>query len=192
MTRDELEFSISQYVDGTLGDAERDAVDERLARDAEARELLAEYHSLQGVLASEPMPQMDWVALSDRISSAVSREPLPAQSYKINQWFAPARIAIAASVLIAAGIGFGVLRNTSTTQTTVAAPQPISIVATAPAEQPVSISSEPVRVAIGPSAALQDEPIILRYADTVVQRSSKALIVSAVPVGQDSSSLAPF
>ena len=41
MTRDELEFSISQYLDGTLGARERDALDERLATDAEARALLA-------------------------------------------------------------------------------------------------------------------------------------------------------
>jgi anti-sigma factor RsiW len=190
MTRDELEFSISQYLDGTLGDAERDALDERLATDAEARAILGEYESLQRMLVAEPLPQMDWEALSNRISTAVSREELPAQSYKIGQWFSPARLAIAASALIAAGIGFSVLREQPASGPVIAA-QPISIVATTPVSEPVQVSSEPVRVAIGPSPTLQNEPIILRYADAVVQRSSKALIVSAAPAGQDTS-LTPF
>ena len=191
MTRDELEFSISQYLDGTLGDAQRDALDERLAMDADARALLAEYQSLQGTLVADALPEMDWEALSNRISAAVSREALPAQSYKINSWFSPARLAIAASALIAAGIGFSVLRDKQPTTGPAIAVQPISIVATTPVSQPVQISSDPIRIAIGPSPTVQDEPIILRYADTVVQRSSKALIVSAAPAGQDTL-LTPF
>jgi hypothetical protein len=39
---------------------------------------------------------------------------------------------------------------------------------------------------IGPSADAENETIFVRYADTLVQRPSKALIVSAAPAGQDS------
>lgn len=190
MTRDELEFSISQYLDGTLADAERNALDERLATDAEARAILGEYESLQRALVADALPLVNWDALSNRISAAVSGEEMPAQSYKISQWFSPARLAIAASALIAAGIGFSVLRDRSTSGPEIAV-QPISIVVTTPVSQPVQVTSDPIRVAIGPSPTLRDEPVILRYADTVVQRSSKALIVSAAPAAQDTL-LAPF
>src|SRR5687768_923655 len=98
MTRDELEFSISQYLDGTLPAAERDALETRLGSDAEARALYAEYESLQGVFKAAPLPAVRWDAFAQQISAAVAREEMPAQSYKLTSWFRPARLAIAASV----------------------------------------------------------------------------------------------
>src|SRR4051812_19493282 len=101
MTRDELEFSISQYLDGTLAVAERDALEERLATDAEAREVYAEYEALNGALAAAPaVPEIDWDAFAGKISAAVAREALPEQSYKISAWLGrPMRLAgIAASL----------------------------------------------------------------------------------------------
>jgi anti-sigma factor RsiW len=41
MSTDQLEFSISQYLDGTLPADEQAALEERLATDAQARELFA-------------------------------------------------------------------------------------------------------------------------------------------------------
>jgi hypothetical protein len=46
-------------------------------------------------------------------------------------------------------------------------------------------------IAVGPPPSTGNAPIVLRYADTVVQRPSKALIVSAAPAAQDSL-LTPF
>jgi anti-sigma factor RsiW len=193
VTRDELEFSISQYVDGTLVARERDVLDERLATDAKARTLLAEYESLQGVLAAAPMPDVRWEQLAGQISEAVAREEKPAQSYKISAWLKPMRLAIAASVLVAAGITFTVLRpnDVSDKPGTTIAGVPMKIVKvdqTTPGATAVAIANpEAVRVAIvEPAAAAPGEqPAVLRYADSVVQRPSKALIVSAAPVGQD-------
>ncbi len=193
MTRDELEFSISQYVDGTLGARERDALDERLATDAEARALVSEYQSLQTVLAAAPMPNVRWEQLAGHISAAVAHEEAPAQSYKISAWLKPLRLAIAASVLIAAGVTFTMLRPSGdgTKPAPVIASAPTRIVkvdqgASGGAAVPVT-NTEAVRVAIvEPAAAAPGEqPAVLRYADSVVQRPSKALIVSAAPVGQD-------
>jgi anti-sigma-K factor RskA len=185
MTRDELEFSISQYLDGTLAAAERDALETRLASDAEARAVFAEYQSLQSALAAAPLPDVDWDRLRQEISAAVAREEMPAQSYKISQWLRPVRLALAASVLVvAAAIGFSLLRNRAG-QTPIAE-KPISIVKVdASASESGAASTEPLRIAVGPAAGERDEPIVLRYADSVVQRPSKALIVSAAPAGQD-------
>jgi negative regulator of sigma E activity len=194
VTRDELEFSISQYLDGTLGTRERDALDERLATDAVARELYAEYQALQGVLAAAPVPAVDWNAFAARVSGAVAREEMPAQSYKIARWLQPARLAIAASVLVAAGIGFAVLKSMPGVKPT-PTPQPTSIVRVdgVPADATVAVvvSNAPVQVVVGPSPDAAKQPIFVRYDDTVVRRPSKALIVSAAPAAQDNP-LAPF
>ena len=71
MTRDELEFSISQYLDGTLPEAQRPALEARLAEDAEAQAILAEERALTRLLRSEPLPEVRW----DGLSSAGTRAP---------------------------------------------------------------------------------------------------------------------
>src|SRR5688500_9430714 len=105
MTRDELEFSISQYLDGTLAEAERSALDERLSRDAEARALLAEYQRLDVTLKAAPLPQIRWDRLAESISTAVAEQEAPAQSYQISRWLrSPMRLAVAASAVLALGL----------------------------------------------------------------------------------------
>src|SRR5688500_6358436 len=112
MPRDELEFSISQYLDGTLPAAERDALETRLGSDAEARALYAEYESLQGVLkAAVALPEVRWDSFAQHISAAVAREEMPAQSYKLANWFRPARLAIAASVLVVGAVAFTLINR---------------------------------------------------------------------------------
>jgi len=205
MTRDELEFSISQYVDGTLvDDQQRSALEERLATDAEARALYAEYQTLQGVLTTSlpAMPEVDWDQFAARVSAAVDREEMPAQSYKISRWFsAPMKFAMAASVLVAGAIAFTVMRQDNSNTGTSPTNTPTQIVRVdSPGEavdtsSAVAVNASPAQpalsVAIVPPAADEDRPTVLRYADSVVQRPSRAMIVSAAPVGQDTSA-APF
>ena len=194
MNRDELEFSISQYLDGTLAAAERGALDERLATDAEARAILAEYEAVQSALASAPLPGVKWDRLAAEISANVAREELPAESYKISRWFSPAKLAIAASLLITGGIGFSILRNQGVDKPV--APTRIVQIDDAPSGPAANgpASGEPmIQIAIGPSpAAAAGEPIVLRYEDDgVVQRPSRVVIVSAAPAAQDNT-LTPF
>ena len=205
MTRDELEFSISQYVDGTLvDDQQRSALEERLATDAEARALYAEYQTLQGVLTTSlpAMPEVDWDQFAARVSAAVDREEMPAQSYKISRWFsAPMKFAMAASVLVAGAIAFTVMRQDNSNTGTSPTNTPTQIVRVdSPGEavdtsSAVAVNASPAQpaltVAIVPPAADEERPTVLRYADSVVQRPSRAMIVSAAPVGQDTSA-APF
>src|SRR5688572_6734984 len=113
MTRDELEFSISQYLDGTLVEREKVALERRLENDGEARALLAEYRrvdaALKGVSAAAPLPAVNWAGLSAEISAAVAGErtpAAPARSFRIADWIrtAPAKLAVAASALLAVGV----------------------------------------------------------------------------------------
>jgi anti-sigma factor RsiW len=73
MTRDELEFQISQSLDGTLSAEENAALQERLANDAEARELLAEYRRLNKHLARAlPLPAVNWDRLAEHLSGVIA------------------------------------------------------------------------------------------------------------------------
>jgi anti-sigma factor RsiW len=197
MTHDDLEFSISQYLDGTLAPAERDALETRLGSDAEARALYAEYESLQGALADAPLPPVRWDRLADQISAAVAREPEPAQSYRLSGWLRPARLALAASVLVVGAITFSLFNSSPTNTGVTHAVAPIRIVVKPSPEAGAAtavarvVNVEPVQVAVSAAGADGDQGLIRVYADSVVHRPSKAVIVSAAPVGQDSL-LTPF
>ena len=190
MTRDELEFSISQYLDGTLPARETDALESRLGSDAEARALFAEYESLQGVLAAAPLPAVRWDRFAEQVSAAVAREEMPAHSYQLSRWLRPARLAIAASVLVAGAIGFSLLNRGGPSGDT-GAPvtagrvEPFRIVkvdGAGTATPTAVVSPGSMRVAVGPPQAADGR----RYADTVVRRPSRAVIVSPASLGQDS------
>ena len=182
MTRDELEFSISQYLDGTLAEAEEAALESRLASDADARALLGEYRRLDRTLKAAPLPAFDYGALSDRISAAVAREAEPAQSYRLHWVRTAAALAIAACVVIAVGVGIrrlGPAGPTDPRQQAVA-PTPaverkqIIVVDAGPRSQP---STAPVEViAVGPSPAAQDGPALARYQEDLISRPSQVII----------------
>jgi anti-sigma factor RsiW len=73
MTKDQLEFAISQHLDGTLPPEERAALERLLATDADAQRLLEEYRSLDLVAKGAlPLPNVNWNKLSASISDAVA------------------------------------------------------------------------------------------------------------------------
>ena len=72
MIHDELQFAISQYLDGTLPADQVDALRKRLESDPEARQLLDEYTSLDAAMKAEPLPAMRWNALAQRIAQAAA------------------------------------------------------------------------------------------------------------------------
>jgi anti-sigma factor RsiW len=72
MTRDEIEFLISQHLDGTLSREDEAKVRELLNTSQEAQAILAEYQKLDGVLKSaKDLPAVKWDVLASTISSAV-------------------------------------------------------------------------------------------------------------------------
>jgi anti-sigma factor RsiW len=113
MNGEQLEFAISQYLDGTLPAEERAGLESRLASDASARALLDEYRRLDTIIKAhgERLPNVKWDALAEHISAAVDEiEAVPAA----RQWrIGPAVgwMAMAASLLLAVGIGWRVMHN---------------------------------------------------------------------------------
>ena len=73
MTREEMEFLISQHLDGTLSREEEAKVRELLASSEEAQGILAEYQKLDSVLKNAgQMPAVKWERLASTIAAAVS------------------------------------------------------------------------------------------------------------------------
>ena len=104
---DDLEFSISQYLDGTLPQSQRVALEERLASDPEAQAILAEDRALTDALRSMPLPDVQWGRFAESISAHIDRdleERMDRVSWRLS-WRLPTGLAIAASVLLAVGIG---------------------------------------------------------------------------------------
>ena len=118
MSDEQLQFAISQYVDGTLPPAEATALEKRLQEDPAARRLLEEYRRINDLIdVALPEPEVDWDQLSTRISAAIDREaassPVTAEepaTYRISAYvWKP--LAMAAAVLICATVALLILRN---------------------------------------------------------------------------------
>src|SRR3954452_8378117 len=163
MSPDELEYSISQYLDGTLPPLERDALEDRLASDADARAVLDEYRQLNLSLKNKlpPMPEIAWDRLAGQIQQAVATaEAPPVKTYRIGSLSWAGRLAIAAALLVVVSIGVFFANR----------PAPVSgtaVVVGPKAEQP----SGPVvaEISIGPSPQLANN---WRSGQEVVSRPS--------------------
>jgi anti-sigma factor RsiW len=79
MIDERLEFAISQYLDGDLPPQERAALEQRLAADPAARQLLEQYRSLNNAMRSAArLPPVNWQRLAQAISGAVAQQPASA------------------------------------------------------------------------------------------------------------------
>jgi anti-sigma factor RsiW len=112
LTADQLEFAISQYVDGTLPSLELAALEERLATDPAARELFGEYQRLDSVVKTAlPEPEVDWAAFQTQLNSRLAEVEAPVKHYRLSFGRVGWAVAAAASILIAIGVAIPLLRN---------------------------------------------------------------------------------
>src|SRR5689334_1903239 len=187
MTRDELEFRITQYLDGTLAEGEQVALEARLATDADARAVLDDYRRLDAVLKAAPVPAVDWDRFAVRIHAAVAdAEEEPAQTYRIGWFRTTARFALAAMVLVGIGFAIRLLRPETAPrpgrETVAQVPVDISVVdaVASPAPSPSATSpatSQEIEVAVGPAPATgAEQPSFAGYRDDVVSRPSQVII----------------
>lgn len=106
MTSTQLEYEITQWLDGELPPARAAWLRHELQRNPRARQWLDEYTRLNRLLASTaPVPQVDEAQLQQRISRAIDRHS-GAQSTRF-VWTSYAmwkRWAVAATVLLAFGL----------------------------------------------------------------------------------------
>lgn len=72
MSPEQLEFILTQYLDGTLPAGEVVALEEALERDPKARALREEHEKLTALLRSQQLPEMDWEELSRDLAAVVT------------------------------------------------------------------------------------------------------------------------
>ncbi|HWP41070.1 MAG TPA: hypothetical protein VNL70_09090 [Tepidisphaeraceae bacterium] len=171
MTRQELEYSISQYLDGTLPPLQRDALEERLASDAEARAILAEYEQLNHLLRTRlpAMPQLAWDRLAAQIAGAVAAEQPPVRHLSIRAMGWTARLAVAAAVLMILSIA--VYFASRPHDQAGPAPHTVAVVSGPQVEQvPGPVVSE---ISIGPAPSLANQ---WRFSEEIVARPTVVLI----------------
>ena len=207
MQTDEQTISIAQYADGTLPAAERSRVEALLQSDAELQALLGEEQSLTNFLRSDPLPPMDWDALSVRFSNAIDDEM--AERIERASWAlrfrrtasyfgAGGMLAAAASFVVGLGVATAVMRSGSTTPTLVAdgTPSPqhhleaVAVVDGPREDQPTGRAVE--EVSIGPGGAYAGASAPSPYSEEMSNRPARVLIAAeALPV-QASTPAAPF
>ena len=204
MQIDDLEYSISQYLDGNLTGAEKTALEVRLREDPEVQAMLAEYRRLDAALRALPLPVVRWEALSRFISSAVdaAHEEVSARTYRMPFWVRiAAPLALAASLTIVSWLGIRAFLGHSKTDSKSAQieqPKGPSHVDLAMATSIIVIGPQPEKtagpveesVSVGPGIAATDEPTVVHYSDDAVSRPSSVTIASGVvPVHDDTEAL---
>lgn len=109
MNRDQLEFAVSQYAEGGLSADQEAALKQVIEGDPEAEKILEVERSLSSLLAVGlgEVPAVDYEQLFGNISQAVAQADAPqVKTYRIGSWNWPARLALAASVLIVGFVGY--------------------------------------------------------------------------------------
>lgn len=209
MTRDDLEFRISQYLDGTLTAPESAEIERLAAERGEVRALLEQYQKLDAALKGMPIPEMQWEALAGRLSRAVAdrvaADQLGQGEETVRSYAMPwvrsrvTRWAIAASLLVVTGVGMLIYHKQHTLGTIVFNPkpewrQPVVVidgpVAEAPAGKPmdeVEIGPPPATVADG-----QSDEQGWRSSQAVVAGVPRLVIASGAATAQDNTAQLPY
>ncbi|HYO10317.1 MAG TPA: hypothetical protein VER17_15215 [Tepidisphaeraceae bacterium] len=208
MLNEQLEFQVSQYADGTLPAAEVAALEAVLASDVGARELLAEYRSVDAALKREmSVPAMNWDRLAAHLSDAVAAEndvaPASPRTLAFSGWWARTGVrtsaAIAAMVLVAVGTFAILSRDRGTRQdapvdSVVVNSQAQTALPTAVAI--IDITGPAPEAAAGPAVAeitIDATPLAkqMHYgaAETIVYRAPRVVIASGGSGRQDVPSL---
>lgn len=218
MDTNDLEFSITQYLDGDLPPSEQASLEARLKEDPQAQAMFVEHRRLTGALKAMPLPSVRWDALADSISKAVdaAHEEQEARSYRMPTWIRAAiPLALAASVLIVASLvvqyrshlnspGTAIIAETQkpksehpidggvshhSAEIAVAELMPSATIVIGPETEKTTGPVE-VQVSVGPSAAAKAEPAVVQFSDDVVSRPSSVTIASGVvPAHEDTDAL---
>mgnify|MGYP000193263372 CR=1 FL=1 len=166
------EEQLSAYIDGELSPAERAEVDQWLARDPQARALVAEFGLLRGAVTAgleaeaEKVPQARFEQIWDEIDRALDRETaaVPSTPPAASLWsrmlgvLRPVWVPVAATAAVAAVV-VGIVGSGAITRTDGPAVQP-AVASNEVAPAPVLADSKPVEAEpVIPAPALGEAEI---------------------------------
>jgi anti-sigma factor RsiW len=118
MAPGDLEFRITQYLDGRLPERERLELERKLSQDPAAARLMKEHRELDGILSlAAPLPPIDWDALAMRISAAVAMQAQPVQRHKRPPAWVGVAVALAACLLVVVGVSLLMRRGPAPSHT---------------------------------------------------------------------------
>lgn len=187
MTDEDLEFSISQYLDGTLPEDQRAAVEDRLAQDPEAQTLLDQDRRLTDLLRASPLPDVQWDRFADSISGAIDRQ-LEDRMAAASWWMRlriPAGLAIAASALLA--IGLAIRMNSGGNQ--YATPrghdkplgqQAVAMLSVQGPQEDAPAGPAITQISIGAGGSYANASPLAPYANEIDNRPSRVVIASGL------------
>ena len=193
--RDNFEFALSQYADGTLNELEKRAVEERLMNDAEGRLLVSDFARIDLMLRnSRELPEMDFDVFANKISAAIEAEEAHvAAPIRLHLYRWAGGLAAAAALAIAAVVGFRTQPPTSNHGLT----QPTEIVAQGTPVEGSAVIAGPsietasaapaIKIGVGPSEILAKRGDTLSLGEeAIAPRPPKVVIGSAaLPNGGD-------
>ena len=100
------EFAVSEYLDQTLSGEERASLETRMANEPGLRAVMEEYRSLDGALkGAMPLPAVKWDVLAERLSESIDAQSQRQRMFIGNWLQQPMRLAAAAMVILALGLG---------------------------------------------------------------------------------------
>jgi negative regulator of sigma E activity len=176
---EQLEFRLTQYLDGTLPPEEAPALFDELAKNREAVATLDEYRKLDVLMSAQPAG-IKWDALAEHISGHIDEEQH--SRMRIGVFAAPLRIAIAAMVLLAVGVGTWI----GVRDTTPPGVQPAGPIAKSDIQGPIieiATGAVVAEIEIGPAAvAIDPGDETYWYAES---RPQRVIIASGVDDRQD-------
>ena len=187
MDLEQLEFQISQHLDGTLPAAERAALLQRIESDPVARELFETHRRIDAELRTGlRTPAVNWDRLAEHLSARVAeadeaQAPAPTLKPTFVRRMMP--FAIAAMVLIALGLAFKLFPIIDPTKPT--GPAVVATVQGPEAEH--GAGPQVADVSIGPAPNLSPD---WRAAEAVVATPNRVIwIASGTDPGQDTQRL---
>jgi anti-sigma factor RsiW len=181
--REQLEFAISQYVDGTLSPAEVAEIEAVLRSDAAAAELLREFREIDAAVKSPVAASFNWDRLANAISARIDDETGAPQSLPM-PWVRFRTMAIAASVLIAAGIAFKLTtpaQPVNENVTTQGKPKPTMVALIKGPSAEKANAPAVAQVSIGPAPSLASAPNQYHPAEAILMQPSQVIIESDTP-----------
>lgn len=182
-TDEQIEFAISQYLDGTLAAEERAQVESLLADDARLRSLLEEHRTLTEFLRSVPMPEIRWDGLAQSIDSAIDQE-LESRTRRASWWIqfrVPAGLAAAASVILVVGIWtHHLLGPKPTPRANPGASINLTALIVQGPQEDKAEGRQVADVSIGPGGSYAKESQLAPYMDQIDIRPARVLMASGI------------